>query len=135
MSLSSLPTGNLAGLPVLVVDDDPSNAKVLTVVLNSEGCFARSAGSAEEALELLDSWSPRVVILDLVLPLMSGVLLAQRLKTDPRTRDMILIAVTAVSGDHVEQVARDAGCVEYLRKPIDVSSFVHLLSRHSGGVS
>jgi CheY-like chemotaxis protein len=118
----------------LIVEDDPANAKVLVLVLGSEGCDARSAGSAEEALTVLKTFSPEVIVLDLVLPMMSGLLLAERLKSNPATRDMILIAVTAVSGDHVERVAREAGCSEYLRKPIDVAGFVHLLRQYHSGV-
>jgi CheY-like chemotaxis protein len=129
------PIGRLEDVPVLVLDDDAAGAKLLAVVLRSEGCVVKVAGSAEEALAILATFRPRVVVADLVLPLMSGVLLAQRLKADPTTRDIVLIAVTAFNGTAAETTAREAGFVAYVRKPIDPLTFTEIVLQHLGGAS
>jgi CheY-like chemotaxis protein len=125
----------LEDLPVLVVDDDPASAKLLYVVLSGAGCDVKVAHTAEDALMVLQEFRPRVIVVDLVLPLMSGILFAQQLKADPETRDIVLIAVTAMNGPESRRVAHQAGCIAYLRKPIDPLSFPNLLVEQLGGVT
>ena len=91
-------TVDLRNVPVLVIDDDPASAKLLAVVLGSEGCEVQVAGSAEEALRTLTAFQPRVIIVDLILPLMSGLLFAQQLRAQPGARGTLLIAVSAFNG-------------------------------------
>jgi CheY-like chemotaxis protein len=126
------PGRDLEAVKILVVDDDPASAKLLSVVLRAEGCETRVAGSAEEALEILPSFRPRVMILDVILPLMSGLLLAQRLKADPETRDIVLIAVSAFNGCEAVRAAHAAGCAAYMPKPIDPLTFATLVATHLG---
>jgi CheY-like chemotaxis protein len=118
----------LMDVSVLVVDDDPGSAKLLGVVLRSEGCVVRLAASAEDALAILAAgFCPRAVLLDLVLPLMSGLLFAERLRADPSMRDVVIIAITAFNGPEAERVALAAGCTAYVRKPIDALRFPEFL--------
>jgi CheY-like chemotaxis protein len=112
---------------VLVVDDDAPSAKLVSVVLESEGYIVHSASSAEEALARLRSIRPDVMVLDLILPLMSGLLLAEQLKANAATADIVLIAVTAFNGSKTERIAARAGFSAYVRKPIDPASFVKLV--------
>jgi CheY-like chemotaxis protein len=139
----SPPTGNsprpatpidLKDVKVLVVDDDAASAKLVSVVLGGEGCDVKTAGSAEDALAILQSFEPRVIVVDLVLPLMSGLLFAQRLKADPAMRNIVLIAVTAFNGPEAERVARGTGFAAYVRKPIDPISFTGRVAEQLGGV-
>jgi two-component system cell cycle response regulator DivK len=120
----------LQGIPVLVVDDDPASAKLLSILLRAEGCDTRSASSAEEAVVVLGSFRPHVIVLDVILPLMGGLLFAQRLKADPATRDIVIIAVSAVSGVAAKQGALDAGCAAFLPKPIDPLTFPNFVRDH-----
>ena len=115
------------GIPVLIVDDDVPSVHLLRAVLELAGFEVRAAQTAEDALQTLRSFHPRAVVIDLILPLMSGLLLAQTLKADPRTADMVLVAVTAFNGREAERLARDAGYALYVRKPIDPLSFADLL--------
>src|SRR5688572_23612341 len=95
----------LEGLPVLIVENDPASAKLAAVAVGGDGCETRVAYSAEEALDVLRDFRPRVLIVDIVLPLMSGLLLAQQVKSDPRTRDIVCIAVSAFTGPAAERAA------------------------------
>jgi CheY-like chemotaxis protein len=124
--------GEQASPSVLVVDDDPANAKLLSILIHSEGYRSVIARSAEDAVCMLAYFRPRLIVLDLVLPLMSGLLFAQRLKANPKTQDITIVAVTAFNGSEAEQMAREAGCAAYIRKPIDPVSFTQLLLAYLG---
>jgi CheY-like chemotaxis protein len=124
---------SLASVRVLVVEDDPPSLKLVAAVLESEGCEVRSTRSAEEALEVLEVFRPRIVVIDLILPLASGLLLAEQLKADPATSDLVLVAVTAFNGSEAERTALSAGFSLYVRKPIDPDTFPELLLATLGG--
>jgi CheY-like chemotaxis protein len=123
----------LQGVPVLVVEDDAASAKLLAALLRSEGCVVSIARSAEEALATLVGFEARVVIVDLVLPKMSGFLFVERVMADPATKDAVLIAVSALNGEATAEMARRAGCADYVRKPIEIEGFLDLVVRHLGG--
>jgi CheY-like chemotaxis protein len=105
--------------PILVVDDNPANQKLLRVLLAGEGYDVRVVADAEEALVALAETCPALVLTDLGLPGMDGLELARRIKADPRTRALPVVAVTAraMPGDEVR--ARVAGCDAYVPKPVD----------------
>lgn len=108
---------------------------MLVAALTGEGCEVRVATSAEEALDVLSGFEAAVMVLDLVLPRMSGLLLARRLKSVPSTRDMVIIAVSSLDGPETERLALEAGCGAYLKKPISpftlASTIAGLLPRAS----
>jgi two-component system cell cycle response regulator DivK len=120
----------MTGEPVIVVDDNRINAKLLEIVLGDEGFDVRTASDAEEALALLQTFRPRLIMMDLRLPGMHGLELTRRLKADAATRDIIIIAVTssAMKGDYQKALA--AGCDGYVTKPISTVSLPRLVARH-----
>ena len=107
------------GEPILIVDDNPTNSKLVSFLLSSRGYLVRTAGSADEALALLESFHPRLVLMDIQLPGMDGLELTRRLKADDATRDIKVVAVTAYAMKGDEEKARAAGCDDYVSKPID----------------
>ena len=109
----------MAGEQILIVDDTPVNLKLTRILLVNEGYKVMTAATAEEALELLKSYRPKLVLTDVQLPGMDGLELAKRVKEDPNTRDMIVVALTAFAMKGDEQKAMDAGCDGYITKPID----------------
>lgn len=125
----------LANVRVLVIEDDHASAKLLGVVLGDDGCDVILAHSAEAALGVLDTWMPDAIVVDLVLPLMSGLLLTQQLRTRPQLAKVPIIAVSAFNGASAEQIAIAAGCTAYLRKPIDAIAFPQLLLSYLRGRS
>ncbi len=78
-----------------------------------------TAASAEEALELLQSYHPRLILADIQLPGIDGLEMTRRIKKDERTRDIAVVALTAFAMKGDEQKAIDAGCDGYITKPID----------------
>jgi two-component system, cell cycle response regulator DivK len=107
------------GEPILIVDDNVANLKLVRVLLAGEGYEIRTAADAEEALEILRTFRPRLVLMDIQLPGMDGLELTRRLKADPETRDVIILALTAYAMQGDEAKARGAGCDGYVSKPID----------------
>jgi two-component system, cell cycle response regulator DivK len=107
----------------LVVDDNEVNRILLQYVLEAGGFDVQLASNADEAALAIATIRPSVVLMDLQLPGTSGFELTQRLKADPQTRDLVIIAVTSYAMKGDEQRARGAGCDGYLAKPIDVRSF------------
>lgn len=119
-----------AGVPVLIVDDNPTNLKLLSYVLSSQGFEVQTAGDAVAALAALQARRPRVILMDLQLPGMDGLELSRRLKADPETRDIVILAVTAYAMKGDEQRARAAGCDGYVAKPIDTRTFPALVASY-----
>jgi len=109
----------VAGEPILIVDDNPTNLKLARVVLAAEGYEVRVAVDAEEALAMLDGFHPRLILMDLQLPGMDGLTLTRLLKEDPATSDVAILALTAYAMKGDEEKARQAGCDGYITKPID----------------
>ena len=109
----------MAGEPILIVDDTPVNLKLTRILLVNEGYRVLTASSAEEALELLRSYHPRLILADIQLPGMDGLEMTRLIKQDERTSDIAVIALTAFSTKGDEQKAIEAGCDGYITKPID----------------
>ncbi len=120
----------MANNSVLIVEDTPVNLKVMRVLLTRQGFDVRTATTAEEALQVLKEFTPRIVLTDIQLPGMDGLDLIRRLKCDPSTHDTIVLAVTAfaMKGDEVR--AFEAGCDGYVTKPIDTRTFPMLIRQY-----
>ena len=113
----------MAGAPILIVDDNAANLKLARVLLVADGHDVRTASSAEEALMVLKSFRPRLILMDLQLPGIDGLELVRRLKADPARRDIVVIALTAYAMKTDETEALAAGCDAYITKPIDPDEF------------
>ena len=119
----------MAGEPILIVDDNPANLKLVRMLLDGDGYEVRTAGDAEEALAALKEFRPRLILMDLQLPGMDGLTLTRRLKADPATRDIYVLALTAFAMKGDEERALAAGCNGYVAKPIDTRVLPGQISR------
>ncbi|HUB33075.1 MAG TPA: response regulator [Bryobacteraceae bacterium] len=117
---------------ILIVDDTPVNLKLTRLLLEREGFEVRTAASAEEALEVLESFRPRLVLADIQLPGIDGLEMTRRIKADPRHRDVLVVALTAYAMKGDEERAREAGCDGYITKPIDTRRFGQRLREYLG---
>lgn len=123
----------MAAEPILVVDDNPTNLKLLHVLLDGEGYEVKTATDAEEALAILQSFRPRIILMDLQLPGMHGLELTQKLKIDPKTKDTVIIAITAYAMKGDQDKATLAGCDGYITKPIDTRTLPGVLAQYLAG--
>jgi two-component system, cell cycle response regulator DivK len=125
----------MSGEAILVVDDNATNLKLARVLLTVEGYQVRTAADAEEALRLLASYRPRLILMDIQLPGMDGLELTRRLKADPATRAIIIIALTAYAMKGDEARTAGAGCDGYVSKPIDVEQLPAVIACHLAGAA
>ena len=109
----------MSGEAILIVDDNATNLKLARVLLSSEGYVVRTAQDAADALEQLRTFHPRLILMDVQMPGMDGLELTAKLKSDPHTSEIVVLAMTAyaMKGDHERALA--AGCDGYVPKPID----------------
>jgi CheY-like chemotaxis protein len=104
---------------ILVVDDNSTNRKLVSDVLECEGYRMLKASDAEEAQEIIRDTPPDLILMDIALPGMDGLTLTRQLKADERTRHIIVVALTAFAMKGDDARAWDAGCDGYITKPID----------------
>jgi len=116
------------GEPILIVEDNAANRKLLSFLLTTRGYEVRAAARADEALEMLETFAPRLILMDLQLPGMDGLELTRRLKADPRTQHIVIIAVTAYAMKGDEERVREAGCDGYVTKPIDTRGLPRVIA-------
>lgn len=120
----------LKGVGILVVENDVAIARSIGVLLARHGADVRLASQAREALATLGIFQPRSVVVDLALPLMSGLVLARQLKAGQATREIVVIALSAFAGPEVERMALDAGCAACVFLPVDDHALVSAVARH-----
>lgn len=118
----------MAGEEILIVDDNPQNLKLARLILEKQGYAVRTAADAEQALETLASYEPRLILMDLQLPGMDGLALTRKLKSDPARAGIPIIALTAYAMKGDEERARAAGCDGYISKPIDMAALRALVA-------
>lgn len=119
----------MSGEAILIVDDNLINLKLLRLTLKSGGYDVQTASDAEQAMAVLASFEPRMILMDLQLPGMDGLELTRRLKQRESTRDVVIVAVTAYAMKGDEQRAMAAGCDGYITKPVDTRTLAATVAR------
>jgi CheY-like chemotaxis protein len=112
---------------ILIVDDNPTNLKLVFNVLEWEGYQLLKAVDAEDALEMIQRLPPDLILMDIALPGMDGLTLTRMLKADEKTRHIVVVALTAFAMKGDEKKARDAGCDGYITKPINTRNLAGTL--------
>lgn len=109
---------------VLVVEDNLMNMELVAYLLKSNGMEVTQAFDGLEALEALNKSIFDLILLDIQLPGMDGMEILKRLKENPNLKHISVVALTAHAMQGDEDKFIDAGCIGYISKPIDVSSFI-----------
>jgi two-component system alkaline phosphatase synthesis response regulator PhoP len=104
---------------ILVVDDNQQNLELLQVYLEDVDCQTIPACDGPEALEIIAKDPPDLVLLDVMMPKMSGFEVCRRIKNDPKTSDIPVIMVTALSEFGDIERAIDSGTDDFLSKPVN----------------
>ena len=105
---------------VLVVDDNEAFLEMARFVLVAAAYEVKTAGGAHEALALIPEFKPDVILMDIQMPEMDGLELTRRLKADPLTQAIVIVAFTAYASLGDEESLRAAGFDGYIGKPVDV---------------
>src|SRR6202040_736850 len=109
---------------ILIIEENPLNLELATDLLEAGGFVVYSAQTAEEGLRMAREILPDLVLMDFGLPGMDGLCATKDLKTNPATRHLTVLGLTAHAMKGDEQLALNAGCDGYLTKPIDTRTFV-----------
>ena len=104
---------------VLVVDDNQQNLELLLAYLEDVECETVSAADGAEALEIVKNSPPDIILLDVMMPRMSGFEVCRRIKNDPKTTDIPVIMVTALNELGDIERAINSGTDDFLSKPIN----------------
>jgi two-component system, cell cycle response regulator DivK len=108
---------------VLIIEDNERNRKLARDILNHAGFDTLEAGTAEDGLALAAERSPGIVLMDIQLPGIDGVQALQRLRSDPATADIPVIALTAFAMKADRERFLAAGFDHYVEKPLDIREF------------
>ena len=125
----------MSGKNILLVEDNEVNRRLAGFLLRSQGYEVREATTALAAFEMLDKERPDLIVMDIQLPGIDGLEATRKLKEQPATADIPVIAVTsyAMKGDREKALA--AGCSGYVTKPIDKNTFIQEVAAHLGSKS
>jgi len=104
---------------ILVVDDNQQNLELLQVYLEDVDCRSIPAHDGPEALEIIAKEPPDLILLDVMMPKMSGFEVCRRIKNDPKTSDIPVIMVTALNEFGDIERAIDSGTDDFLSKPVN----------------
>ena len=107
---------------ILVVDDNPTNLKLVSSILEFDGYVVVTANDAESALASIARALPDLILMDVGLPGIDGLTLTRMLKADPSTKHIRIVILTAFAMKQDREKAQAAGCDGYLTKPIDTRS-------------
>jgi len=115
---------------ILVIEDNEQNLYLITFILEKNGYQVVQARDGREGIELAGRAKPRLILLDIQLPVMDGYAVARALRRDPALADVPIVAVTsyAMAGDRERVLA--AGCTGYIEKPINPDTFVAEVEQH-----
>ena len=127
-------TSPLAEPPTVLVVDDVADARaVISELMRSEAYRVVEAADGGEAVEAASRERPHLVLLDLNLPVLDGLEVARRLRQLPWMEGVPVVAVTAYHYHGMREAALEAGCDEYLPKPLDFDELAGLVRRILGG--
>lgn len=115
-----------AGKTILITDDEPINIKILKKTLEKRGHRTLTATNGKECIERAEKVGPDLILLDIMMPSMSGIEVCKVLKRAQRTQHIPIIFITADTNDSTLQEAFESGGTDYVRKPVNM---IELLAR------
>jgi len=123
MDRSSLPL-------ILIVDDSTTNLVLLEAILQEEGYKTDTAFNAKEAFAIIERNKPDLILLDLLIPQVSGFDILEKLKANLATSEIPVVVVSAVSSKENVEMCKSLGAVGFFSKPIDIPIFLTKLKEH-----
>ena len=126
----------MAGELILIVEDNEKNRKLVRDVLQVKGFKTIESETAEEGIRLAQESQPALILMDIQLPGIDGITALKRLRDDPKTKDIPVIAVTASAMTNKRESMVADGFNGYQTKPISINEFLaevaRVLGKHTG---
>ena len=104
---------------ILLVDDNPQNLELMQAYLDDLPCAVKTAEDGVEAMKIVENDPPDLMLLDVMMPRMSGFEVCQKIKSNPALRDLIIIMVTALNEVPDYERAVESGTDDFLSKPVN----------------
>ena len=116
---------------ILVVDDVPTNIMLVQAILRKEGYTLFTTDNGLKALQLVQTVKPNLILLDIMMPVMDGYEVLEKLKSDPETRDIPVIIMSALSDMPSIVKGYQLGAIEYVTKPFQREELIKRIAlRH-----
>ncbi|NJK98066.1 MAG: response regulator [Bacteroidales bacterium] len=109
---------------ILVVDDSSTNIVLLEAILNGQGYQIETAQSVKEAYLIIKKEPVNLILLDLLMPRVSGYDFLKEIKNNETTKDIPVIIVSAVADPENRKKSMEMGAVDFINKPIDIQDFI-----------
>lgn len=115
------PTSQTEAKParILIADDNPQGVELLEAFLTGTDYEIRTAADGEETLRVVSDWHPDVILLDIMMPKISGFEVCKRIRANPATSDTVVLMITALDQPSDVDRAVEAGTNDFLTKPIN----------------
>ncbi len=117
---------------ILVVEDNPTNRAMLKDVLNYYGYEVIEAKDGAEGVQLAREYMPQLILMDIQMPVMDGFAATKMLKSDPQTKNIKIVSLSAYSSNEAENDFLKAGFDDAISKPIDIRQLPDLVKKHMG---
>jgi PleD family two-component response regulator len=114
---------------ILIIDDSSTNQVLLEAILHEEGYETVTAFGAKEAFKVIEKQRPKLILLDLLMPDISGFEFLKDLKKNHATKDIPVIVVSAVGSKENIDICMQEGAADFFSKPIDITYFVEKVKR------
>ncbi len=109
---------------ILIIDDSTTNQVLMEALLQEEGFSVQSASNAAEAYSIIQRRKPKLILLDLLMPQVSGIECLKQFKSNESTEDIPVIVVSAVNSAEYKEACSKLGALDYYTKPIEISKFI-----------
>lgn len=117
---------------ILIVEDNDLNMKLFCDLLEAHSYQPLQTKDGMEAIAIAKRSQPKLILMDIQLPEVSGLEITQIIKSDPLTSQIPIVAITAFAMKGDEEKVRSAGCEGYISKPISVKSFIETVKQFAG---
>ena len=117
---------------VLIVEDNPQNRTLLVKLMQPLGFRIREASNGQQGIDISEEWDPDLIFMDMRMPVMDGFEATRRIKNGSKGRRIKIVAVTASVFEHEKELVMNAGCDDFIRKPIRSEEIFETLARHLG---
>lgn len=115
---------------VLIIEDNKLNSKLVRAILQKGNFHPLEAGDAATGIQLARKHRPHLILMDIGLPDMDGLAATRKLRSLPETRDIPIVAVSGYAMEEDIKKAFDAGCNNFIPKPINIKTFLDTISEY-----
>ena len=116
---------------ILIAEDHPDNREMLTRRLERRGYEVHTAENGAEAVEKAKACSPELILMDISMPVMSGIEATRMIRQTPQVDTVKIVALTAHAMESARRECMEAGCDDFATKPVDFAGLVALIEKYA----